>query len=170
MRLLNFGISFVAMEALAFHTPMHGRSLRSFHPTRQWACAPRPSNISGGRHPYNCLTTTARRKRPRPRTLFTTACQDSDADIAVLDRIDVTGLSASQVAELVDFSRPCILTGVLPSLECEAWCDAMLEDLGEETCAFQVRCNESGRSEVFESTLMDFVRGLQDESTHDESW
>lgn len=90
--------------------------------------------------------------------------------IAPLERIDVSGLSPSQVSEVVDFSRPCILTGALAIPECEAWCDALLEDLGEETCAFQIRDNNTGRSEVFEASLVDFVQGLQEESTHEESW
>ncbi|CAM9378559.1 unnamed protein product [Hapterophycus canaliculatus] len=157
------------MESLAFDTPTQGRRLRSFQSDCGSACAPHPSAVAGGGRPRKWPITT-RRKRPHIGTISATECQDSGGDIAILDRIDVTGLSASQVAELVDFSRPCILTGVLPSPECEAWCDAMLRDLGEETCAFQVRCNKSGRSEVFESTLMDFVQDLQEESTHEESW
>lgn len=87
-----------------------------------------------------------------------------------LERVDVTGLSPSQVSDKVDFSRPCILTGALSTPDCEAWCDALLQDLGRETCAFQIRDNQSGRSDMFEARLMDFVQGLQEESTHDESW
>lgn len=103
------------------------------------------------------------------RTGATTAGQHTHA-VPSLDRIDVTGLSPSQVSDEVDFSRPCILTGVLPTPDCEAWCNALLQDLGGETCAFQIRDNQSGRSEMFEASLVDFVQGLQEESTHDESW
>lgn len=169
MRLLNFGVSLAPIEALAFKTHTQGTEFRGFHAGRWSACAPYPSAVTAGERPHSRIT-MARRKRPRCGSLSATACQNGAGDIATLDRIDVAGLSASQIAKLVDFSRPCILTGVLPSPDCEDWCDAMLEDLGEETCAFQIRCNESGRSEVFESTLLDFVQGLQDESTHDDSW
>lgn len=100
----------------------------------------------------------------------TTAGPHADPVPSLLDRVDVTGLSPSQVSEKVDFSRPCILTGVLSMPDCEAWCDGLLQDLGGETCAFQIRDNQSGRSEMFEASLMDFVQGLQEESTHDESW
>ncbi|CAM9392810.1 unnamed protein product [Scytosiphon promiscuus] len=168
MKSLKFSASLVTMEALAFSAPMQG-SFRNFQPTHRSACRPHPFAFIGGRHPHDSRTRTSRKGR-RHRILFAGASRNSDAGIAALDQIDVAGLTTSQVAELVDFSRPCILTGLLSSPECEAWCDAMLEDLGEETCAFQIRCNESGRSEVFESTLMDFVQGLQDESSHDESW
>lgn len=89
---------------------------------------------------------------------------------ASLPRIDVTGLSPSQIAESVDFSRPCILTGVLPSADCEDWCDALMEDLGKEEVDFQIRDNRDGCSDVFRSSLADFIYGLQDESTHDKSW
>lgn len=100
----------------------------------------------------------------------TAAGQHVDPGPSLLERIDVTGLSPSQISDEVDFSRPCILTGVLAMPDCEAWCDALLQDLGGETCAFQVRDNQSGRSEMFEASLMGFVQGLQEESTHDESW
>ena len=89
---------------------------------------------------------------------------------ASLPRIDVTGLSRSQVADSVDFSLPCILTGVLQSPDCEGWCDAFMDDLGDEDVDFQIRDNRDGRSDVFRSSLADFIYGLQDESTHDKSW
>lgn len=54
--------------------------------------------------------------------------------------------------------------------DCEAWCDALMEDLGDAEVNFQIRDNHDGRSEVFRSSLADFVHGLQDESTHDKSW
>lgn len=99
------------------------------------------------------------------------ACVDAvAAAVAPLERIDVSGLSPSQISEVVDFSRPCILTGALAAPDCEAWCDALLEDLGDQTCAFQIRENKTGRSEVFEASLMEFVQGLQEESTHEDSW
>lgn len=104
------------------------------------------------------------------RASSTTGCRHVDAVPSELDRIDVTGLSPSQVSGKVDFSRPCILTGVLSMSDCEAWCDALLQDLGGETCAFQIRDNQSGQSDLFEASLVDFVQGLQEESTHDESW
>lgn len=87
-----------------------------------------------------------------------------------LKRVDVAGLSPSQVRDIVDFSQPCILTGVLSSPDCETWCDALLDDLGEAEVDFQIRDNKKGLSQVFRSTLTDFVYGLQDESTHDKSW
>ncbi len=104
------------------------------------------------------------------RAISSTTGQDVHRPSACLERIDVAGLSPSQVSEKVDFSRPCVLTGALSTPDCEAWCDALLEDLGEETCAFQIRDNKSGHTDVFEARLEDFVQGLQDESTHDESW
>ncbi|CAM9791432.1 unnamed protein product, partial [Laminaria digitata] len=102
-----------------------------------------------------------------------TAAADGTVLVAAassLPRIDVTGLSPSQVAVSVDFSQPCILTGVLPSAACEEWCDSFMDDLGEEEVDFQVRDNRDGLSEVFRSSLTDFIYGLQDESTHDKSW
>lgn len=133
---------------------------------------------------HHALTSSRKRagKRPRYTTLSASIADQSSStadghnaiayvdDIAPLERIDVSGLSPSQVSEAVDFSRPCILAGALELPECEAWCDALLQDLGEETCAFQIRENETGRSEVFEASLMEFVQGLQEESTHEDSW
>lgn len=87
-----------------------------------------------------------------------------------LERIDVTGLLPSQVRHVVDFSRPCILTGIISKPDCEAWCDALMEDLGDAEVDFQIRDNHDGRSELFRSSLADFIYGLQDESTHDTSW
>lgn len=87
-----------------------------------------------------------------------------------LDRIDVSGLEASELRGLVDFSRPAILTNVLPGRECEVWCEALLEDLGSVAVDFQIRDNQDGRSEVFRTSLGDFVDGLQEESSHGESW
>lgn len=111
-----------------------------------------------------------RRRGGATRATSNRAGQNVDAPVACLERIDVSGLSPSQVSDQVDFFRPCVLTGVLSMPDCEAWCDALLEDMGGESCAFQIRDNRSGRSDVFEATLLDFVQGLQDESTHDESW
>lgn len=87
-----------------------------------------------------------------------------------LDRVDVSGLETSELRGLVDFSRPVILTNVLPGRECELWCEALLEDLGGVTVDFQIRDNQDGGSEVFRSSLGDFVDGLQEESSHGESW
>lgn len=87
-----------------------------------------------------------------------------------IERHDVEGLSPSQVRDMVDFSRPCVLTGVLSAPDCEWWCDALMEDLGDAQVDFQVRDNEEGTSDVFEASLEDFVRGLQDESSHNSSW
>lgn len=114
--------------------------------------------------------TPQRRGGGDSRAISSTAGQDVNRPMAGLERIDVGGLSPSQVSEKVDFSRPCVLTGALSTPDCEAWCDALLEDLGGQTCAFQIRDNKSGHTDVFEASLEEFVQGLQDESTHDESW
>lgn len=103
-----------------------------------------------------------------PTSLAASAAHDSTA--TSLERIDVTGLLPSQVRDLVDFSRPCILTGIISMPDCEAWCDALMEDLGDAEVDFQIRDNHDGRNEVFRSSLVDFIHGLQDESTHDKSW
>lgn len=87
-----------------------------------------------------------------------------------LPRLDVTGLVPSQVRDMLDLSKPVILTGVIPGQECEDWCEALLTDLADSDVDFQIRNNEDGRSELFRSSLSDFVYGLQEESTHEESW
>lgn len=87
-----------------------------------------------------------------------------------LKRIDVEGLSPSHVQEKVDFHTPCILTGALKLTTCEAWCDTLMESLGDSEVEYQIRDNDSGRSEMFRSTLTDFIYDLQEESTHDQSW
>lgn len=119
---------------------------------------------------FNALPQRRRGGRAAARAASITAGEAADPVPAALDRIDIAGLSPSQVSDKVDFSRPCILTGVLSMPDCEAWCDALLQDLGGEACTFQIRDNRTGRSDMFEATLMDFVQGLQEESTHDESW
>lgn len=87
-----------------------------------------------------------------------------------LKRIDVEGLSPSQIQEQVDFHTPCILTGALKLTTSEAWCDALMESLGDSQVEYQIRDNESGHSEIFRSTLADFIYDLQEDSTHDHSW
>lgn len=89
---------------------------------------------------------------------------------SILRRIDITGLGPSEVRSLVDFSQPVILSGVLPGRKCELWCEALMEDLADEYVDFQIRSNADCRSEVFRESLGDFVGGLQEESTHDNSW
>ncbi|CAM9787815.1 unnamed protein product [Ectocarpus sp. 6 AP-2014] len=166
------------VETRAFNILPQGKS-----PTRFQACAPpaaAAAAVAGGaRRRRRAAFSSHAKRRPPPGTLSASNANghassrtaDHDGDVpASLPRIDVTGLSRAQVADLVDFSRPCILTGVLSSPDCESWCDGLLQDLGEATCSFQIRDNESGRSEVFEASLMDFVKRLQDESTHNESW
>lgn len=107
----------------------------------------------------------AHRHTTRPATF-----EDSVDASARLERVDVAGLSPSDVRQVVDFTRPCILTGILPSRDCEAWCDALMEDLGDAEVDFQVKNNADGHSEVFQSSLGDFICGLQEESCHDSSW
>lgn len=102
----------------------------------------------------------------RPRVLMSSL----PADRGVLDRINIAGLSPSHIHEILDSSRPVILEGVLSGRACEAWCDAMMEDLGGASVNYQVRNNSNGRSRVFASDLAEFVEGLQEESSHDESW
>lgn len=87
-----------------------------------------------------------------------------------LKRIDVEGLSPSQVQEQVDFHTPCILTGALKLTTSEAWCDALMESLGDSQVEYQIRDNDRAHSEMFRSTLADFIYNLQGESTHDHSW
>lgn len=91
-------------------------------------------------------------------------------DPSPLRRVDVAGLAPSQISELLDSSQPLILSGVISGEECEAWCEAMMEDLGDVSVDYQVRSNHDGRSNVFRSSLADFVDGLQEESSHDNSW
>ena len=86
-----------------------------------------------------------------------------------LKRIDVEGLSPSQIKERVDFSTPCILTGALSLGACEAWCDALIEGLGESEVSYQIRGNADGLSELFQSSLSEFIHDLR-ESNHDHSW
>lgn len=180
---LGVGLPLMTLvETRAFNILPQGKN-----PTRSQAVqrvcsppAPAAAAVAGGaRKQRRTGVSTHAKRRPRPGTLSASnagghACSrtaDHAGDVpASLRRIDVTGLSRAQVADLVDFSRPCILTGVLSLPDCESWCEGLLQDLGGETCAFQIRDNESGRSEVFEASLMDFVHGLQDESTHNESW
>lgn len=180
---LGVGLPLMTLvETRAFNILSQGKSPTRFQAV-QWACAPpaaAAATVAGGaRRRRRAGFSTHAKRRPPPGTLSTSNADghassraaDHDGDVlASLPRIDVTGLSRAQVADLVDFSRPCILTGVLSSPDCESWCDGLLQDLGEATCAFQIRDNESGHSEVFEASLMDFVQGVQDESTHNESW
>ncbi|CAM9664417.1 unnamed protein product [Ectocarpus fasciculatus] len=171
------------VETRAFNILPKGKSPTTFQAVQR-ACAPpgaaaADAAAGGARRRGRTGVSTYTKRRPRPGALSASKADghassrtvDHDGDVpAPLRRIDVTGLSRAQVADLVDFSRPCILTGVLSLPDCEAWCEGLLQDLGGETCSFQIRDNESGRSEVFEASLMDFVQGLQDESTHNESW
>ncbi|CAM9433649.1 unnamed protein product [Choristocarpus tenellus] len=79
-------------------------------------------------------------------------------------------LDASELLPMCNRSKPAVLKGSWPNFNCEAWCNAMLEDLGETSVDFQVRRSDDGSTELFSSSLSDFLEGLQEESTHIESW
>lgn len=101
--------------------------------------------------------------------LFPTINSSPDHDPTVLQRIDVAGLEPSQIHNILDTSRPVILKGVISGHGCEAWCDSLMENLGDAMVDYQIR-NNNGRSSIFRSSLAEFIGGLQEWSNHDESW
>ena len=83
----------------------------------------------------------------------------------------VQELQQQQVQQLAATCElPQLLTGVFTGLDTEAFCERLVDDLAEEYIRYQIRDAKDGYTELYDAPLIEFIEGLQEESSLDRSW